>query len=274
MVTSWLVADTHCHVYSSYRVSTFFAAAWRNLYSKADPQKGSASLFLPALFLAERSDCHFFADLASGRQNDPAYRVEPTAEKEALRITLAAAPEMGARTLYLFSGRQIRTSERLEVLSLLASVDIAEGLSLGETCALVQSSGGMPVITWAAGKWTGRRAQLVRNFIEKPPSYRFSIGDSSLRCAGMPGGRILAASTQKGIPVLAGSDPLPFAGEERRVGSYGISGQLQFDPEKPVSSVRQFLANGRWQFVGRRDDPVTAAWRLISAKLAGSSATA
>ena len=55
-----------------------------------------------------------------------------------------------------------------------------------------------------------------------------------------------------GPHLLAGSDPLPFAGDEVSTGRYAIRTNA-FDPQRPVSSLRASLCAGNFSIVGNRD---------------------
>ena len=47
---------------------------------------------------------------------------------------------------------------------------------------------------------------------------------------------------ERGLTVIPGSDPLPFAGEERYAGTYGFIYQGAFDVSHPAASIGRMLA--------------------------------
>jgi len=75
----------------------------------------------------------------------------------------------------------------------------------------------------------------------------------------------------RGFAVVAGSDPLPFRGEERFVGSYASAVDAALDPVQPLASLRALLgdATTAWTRAGRRPGLWTALrrqWRLRHAR--------
>jgi len=77
---------------------------------------------------------------------------------------------------------------------------------------------------------------------------------------------LLALGRRRGFKVLAGSDPLPLAGEERRIGRYGVRVRAEFDPEAPAESVRRMLFYGNvfLETAGARLCPLQFAWRWVA----------
>jgi hypothetical protein len=72
--------------------------------------------------------------------------------------------------------------------------------------------------------------------------------------------------------VIAGTDPLPFPGEERLLGSYASVFEGTIDPERPVESARRLLrtASAGAATAGRRSSWPNAARRwLRNARAAG-----
>ena len=59
------------------------------------------------------------------------------------------------------------------------------------------------------------------------------------------------------MAILAGSDPLPFPGEERCVGRYGAHASGIFEPDNACSSVRKILKEeaGQFETFGRLEQP-------------------
>ena len=90
--------------------------------------------------------------------------------------------------------------------------------------------------------------------------------DSSLRPFGWPAPAAFRSARRAGRAVLAGSDPLPFGGEEIRAGSYHCTFTMPAlaDAARLVAELKTALANGpkdlRWQ--GRRGTPATVWQRL------------
>jgi len=74
---------------------------------------------------------------------------------------------------------------------------------------------------------------------------------------------LVKQARKKGFPVIAGSDPLPFRGEEQGIGSLGFLIEGEFNPEKPAQSLRDLMNNKGQdiQIIGKRNDIFTFARR-------------
>lgn len=237
-----LIADTHVHVYPVYALATALAAAHDNLKSCSPTNS-----FHAGLLLAERSDCHFYPDAAAGRNLPPGFRTDTTDRPEAI----ALSHDDGLRT-FLFSGHQYVTREKIEVLGLLTQARIMDGLSAVETIAAIREAGGIPVLSWSPGKWLFKRGAIIRAIIESHDRAPLLVGDTAMRACGCPQPPLMRLAKRRGIPVVAGTDPLPFAGDESVIGTYGIISSA-FDPEHPVASIRKLLLNGEFIRCGKRN---------------------
>lgn len=217
--------DCHLHFYPVYQLAPALTHLVRAL--APDPQ-------VPGLgVMAERSDCRYFQSwYESGRQQIGALVVEPSGAL--LRISNAAG-----HRVYLAPGRQIATDERLEVIAPGADEPIPDGLSLAETLQTVQATGGLAVLAWAPGKWLGGRGRNVAEALQA--DHRILPADSSMRPYGWPAPAVFR---QAGDRLLAGSDPLPFRGEETWWGRYylNVDGTL---PDAPsLADVKRILSAG------------------------------
>lgn len=263
-----LLADTHVHLYDAYDLDACFTFAFdnfRRIERGCGPAGASGAIKL--LCLAERRDCRMFERLREGGKGVPLsrHRVEPGAELAAVVVRNAAD-----ETLHLVAGRQVATRERLEVLALGGDVGVPDGKDILETIGRVRDEGALPVLAWAVGKWTGRRAEVVRSVLGVESPATLYIGDSSMRPNGWPRPRLMREAAARGFAIVAGSDPLPFPGQEALVASYGICASGDFDERAPVAGFRQLLTTGRPQFsfAGRRDSIASVAARLLRLRLA------
>jgi len=241
-----MVADTHVHVYRGYDVAAALRHGIRNLTGLAR-RCGENSETLLALFLAEAEGCHFFDDLRQGRLTEqlPGWSIEAAGEDCAVWVAAPAAdaPDRGVpgtRRLLLVAGRQLITSERLEVLALATDAEMSRALDLEGAIAAVHEAGGVPVLSWAPGKWSFQRGERVASVIEERSPEKLLIGDSSLRArAAEP--ELMRRARQRGFKVIAGSDPLPIGGEERILGSYGSAWHGEVEIDRPLSFLRPML---------------------------------
>ncbi len=244
-----LLADTHVHVYPCHDPASLFLGGVEHLRSAA----GHAELPC-AFFLTEAAGHHYFRALTSGEHRLPKdWSVHPSPEPEAVRVSY---PE-GA--FWVFAGRQIVTTERVELLALTLIEPPPDGMPASECLAILQEARAIPVLAWAPGKWMFSRAKTVQKLVDQHP--HLHLGDSSLRARGWPEPRLIRNAA---YPVLAVSDPLPFAGEETQAGQYGIRITLDLDPETPVTSLRTALSSADTPLVrvGQRNSPLAMLNRL------------
>jgi len=226
-----LIADTHIHLYPCYDLISAFNRLRFNLKQLA-PGSVRTALF------TERSDCDFFTGIRSGtiKVASGNFKIEPLTENGGLVLI-----EKEGALLYLFSGRQIVSAERVEILALATDIKIDDGMPAQDVINAVIDVGGVPVLSWAPGKWLFKRKKVISRLIDSNDPDRMLIGDTSLRPTVWQEPLLMRKAANKGFSILAGSDPLPFRGEERYLGRYGSVIEGPFDAQKPVSSIRKLL---------------------------------
>jgi hypothetical protein len=131
-------------------------------------------------------------------------------DETALRYTV------DGEEIFLFSGAQVITSERIEVLAILAERPIQNGLFLRETVAAIEQAHGIVVLPWSPGKWLGRRGKLVREYLRERPNCW--VGDIPMRWWGRWSLLRLRGAGALPLRILYGSDPLPIRDDERIAG--------------------------------------------------------
>lgn len=223
-----MIADTHVHLYACYDL----ALAVHTLLGRLSGNDPDAVLLA---FLAERRDCNYFKALAEGNLDVGMEFTSITDQDHVLHGSSES------RSMYLFAGRQVVTKERLEILALTTNADIPDGLRAQDALERILDHGGLPVISWAPGKWFFKRGKLVQDLLDRYSPSTLFLGDSSLRPTAWPEPRLMRHAREKGYSVLAGSDPLPFAGEERNLGRFATQLEGTFDPHRPVDSIRALL---------------------------------
>jgi len=117
---------------------------------------------------------------------------------------------------------------------------MSAGLPRIEVKFLIDADG-IPVLSWAPGKWFFERGKVVKTLIHQFGANQLLIGDTCLRPTIWGTPELAREATEKGLRTIAGSDPLPFPGEERLMGTYATTLQGSFDPAKPASSLRNIL---------------------------------
>lgn len=255
-----VVADTHVHLYPCYDLGAALANLARNL------ARTPADAY--AAFLAERRDCAAFAALRDGKDLPRQLAGDVVALPEEGSLPLAG---FGDVPVHLFAGRQLVTAERIEILALLAPEAPPEGLDAGRTIEAILAAGGIPVLGWSPGKWWGGRGRLARRLLERFGD-SLLVGDTALRPACAPEPHLMRLARRRGSGVIAGTDPLPFPGEERLLGSYASVFEGTIDPARPADSARQLLrsAASRAAVAGSRSTFANAAVRwLRNARISG-----
>ncbi len=228
-----IIADTHLHIYPEYDL----AAALREYVVRLTALAPSA---VCAGFMAERYDCHTYRSLAEGDKDN---RLENIALNVIDGGNCLELQCFNTAPLYLLPGRQIVTAEKLELLCLGVDADVPDGLSAEAAVHRIREVGGIAVLTWAVGKWLFKRAAVVKNLLEIFGPQDLIIGDSAMRPVFWPTPHPMRFARKNGYRVIAGSDPLPVAGEESVMGSYASLFSTEFDAAKPNSSLKSALSD-------------------------------
>ncbi len=250
-----IIADTHIHFYSCYDMDM----ACRSLAENLGRMGGDG---VKVAVLAERTGCHYYADLKRGRKLKLGgdFEVLPSEDGDGLVIR----GNDGSK-VYLVPGRQIVTSENIAVLALTFDLRIPDYLPLKEVIKGVLDFGAVPVLSWAPGKWFFARGRLIMDIMDAFSPGQLLIGDTSLRPIGWAEPALMRRAAGLGFGVVAGSDPLPISGEEARLGAYASIFEGDFDVDNPVVSIRNLLTaeRGRGVRAGRRCGLLGVVARLI-----------
>jgi len=249
-----VVADTHVHVYPCYDLPDALVSLVDHL-GKLD---GDA---VKTAFLAERSDCRYFAGIREGLVTIPDEGPRLRSANEENAVVLSDGDE---RQLYLFAGRQVVTAERIEILALTVDVAPTDGLPAREVVEAILDEGGIPVLSWAPGKWFFSRKQVVLDLISRFRPDQILLGDTTLRPTVWPEPFVMRRAARREFNIIGGSDPLPFPGEERYMGRYATLLNGPFEPDRPVSSIREILRrpDAACIRVGERCGPLQVLARL------------
>ena len=236
--------DAHVHIYDRYPLANFLDSACQN-FKKAAEKLGVDGDIAGILLLTETSRDHWFSRLqrladgiVTGEFNPHDWRFEHTDEPCSL-----AARRGDRENLNIIAGRQIVTSERLEVLAIGADREYPEGLPLHDVIELVRESGALPVIPWGFGKWTGSRGKVVRQVLVDKPGADLFLGDNGGRMRYWLEPTQFKLARKNGIRILPGSDPLPFASEYRRPGSYGFMLNAPVSSMIPGADIKKYLVD-------------------------------
>jgi hypothetical protein len=267
---AFVLVDAHVHFHACFELAAFLDAAAANF------RRGAEQLRLPGhftgcLLLAESAGEHWFQQWKDGSEAAGGWTFEATAED----CSLAAGNSSGDR-FFLIAGRQIATREGVEVLALGCDAEISEGLPLDEALTHVRACGALPVLPWGFAKWWLRRGTLVSAAFRSRNGTELFLGDNAGRpaLAGRPS--LFREAWDQGVPVLPGSDPLPFPEHADRAGSYGCVLAGPLDEERPAEFVLGALRRIKGQpriygccsdLSGFVRDQVTVQWRRRSGEL-------
>jgi hypothetical protein len=236
-----LLVDAHVHIHPSFdRVRCLDAAAANVLREAA--QLGLPPDTMGCLLLTESGHADVFSELRLAAVADAGtghWSFRSTGEPESL-----LALHRGAPRLWIMAGRQVATTDGLEVLALLTGERLDEPLDLRAAIAATRAAGAIPVIPWGFGKWTFRRgatvADALRATARGTPRQLF-LGDNGGRPRAAPAPRLLRQAARTDVVILPGSDPLPFADQQSRVGSFGFIAHVALGDAAPARQLGDWL---------------------------------
>jgi hypothetical protein len=145
--------------------------------------------------------------------------------------------------LVLISGKQIITSEKLEVLALGTTEELDYNQCLKKSVEKINSIGAIPVIPWGVGKWTGKRKRIIINFLETNIELKYFLGDNSGRTIFWSTPKLFKIADNTGVITLRGSDPLPLVSQEKKVGRFGFYFNANLDLNCPAKNIITYLLN-------------------------------
>ncbi|MCP3931679.1 MAG: hypothetical protein GY705_21565 [Bacteroidetes bacterium] len=227
-----IVADTHLHLYPCYKLVPAIKGLLQCLHQQASGDVIAVGL------LAERYDCHYFSLISQGLLDSHFTVDKKWVDDGVLKLT-----ENG-KSLFLFAGRQIISLERIEVLALTTDIQIEDGLPAKVIIERILNEKAIPVLSWAPGKWFFKRKKIIKDLLDTFSPQQLVIGDTSLRPKIWTEPLLMKRARLEGYPVICGSDPLPFPGEESLMGSYCSICQANFDVSDPLRSLRDLLTDG------------------------------
>jgi len=232
-----VLCDAHVHIYDCFDINLFFDSAWRNFYQQAQLLKTQTNN-CAVILLSEAKQDHWFSKLKENKLPTRNWSFHQTDEPTSL-----LAQHTNGHEILVINGRQIITSENLEVLGLATNEVLADGVPISDVVNWAIKNDAIPVIPWGFGKWWGRRGDILCDTLNHFPADKLFLGDNSGRpwFFGKPKHFGIAECEQRRI--LPGSDPLPLASEATRPGSVGFYFTEIFDKDKPAKCIRDHLNN-------------------------------
>jgi len=261
MGNATLVIDGHVHLYPNYDLIKAVEKGVTNLKSHATKYIKENSTIVSIWLLAERSDSDFFKKIYDSPKSFSNDEIRFKKGKDKLTVVVEQSNQV---VLYIFAGRQLITREGLEVLSLISDLNIIDRQkAIEEIIQDVKGSGGIPALNWAPGKWFFARGKVIARQIQQKSPDDFFIGETTLRHTLWQEPKLIKQARNKGFQVIAGSDPLPFKGEENGIGCYGFLISGTFDQDNPAQSLRALMnSHGiEIKIIGNRNNVLTFARR-------------
>ncbi len=236
------LVDAHVHLYGVFQLHRAFDGAALNFRRWKD-ELGFSRNTPSILLLAETAGDDVFERLRTGsmpREQLRSWSVGETGDQ----ISLFLTRDENER-LIVVPGRQMTTTEGVELLALACTAQPQDRHPLLDMIAFISRNGGQPVLPWGFGKWIGKRGRLVEQVLESSWATRIALGDTSYR----PRTGRLPSPFRKahdlGIPIYPGTDPLPFGGQESKIGRYGLVLREELDLSRPGLSLRGHLSSLR-----------------------------
>ena len=242
-----IFVDGHVHIYNCFTLPELLDSAHRNFLALARIT-GTGPGFTGILMLAETCSDHWLQQMAVTSANESSgsslYTLPWTISLLPDKCSLLATRDTG-ETLYLVAGRQVVTSEGLEVLALATDKLFDDGEPIVELLAKIRGQGALPVIPWAVGKWLGKRGKLLSDVLDTESGKELYLGDNGGRPLFWKNISHFRQARAMGIPVLPGSDPLPFKSEPNRIGSFGFQLHGVISAEHPAKDIRELIRKNK-----------------------------
>ncbi len=237
-----MLVDLHAHWYPCYDYREALDRAWMHMSRWVDHEANQRPL---VLVLAEGAEGRCFDGLLQGHYDETIYPWRPTSNPEPESMCLNDGE---GRSLWMVRGRQMVSAERLEILALCTGDASMAELPAAEMLPAIHSARGVPMFSWAPGKWMGERGRILRTLLEDENSGAFLLGDSAMRprCCLQPAA--FQRALDLGRAIAAGSDPLPVPGEEHYMGSYLTNLSGCEERALPCQALRKELLAGRGWF--------------------------
>ncbi|NNF27486.1 MAG: hypothetical protein HKN73_09720 [Gemmatimonadetes bacterium] len=256
--------DGHVHLYDNHEAKNLVDAA-AGAFSREGERLGIESAArVGCMVVVDPSGVDGFERLE--RLGAPGWEHTPGGS-----CALEVVRESDGLALWVVAGRQIRTDNGLEVLAYGVRRPFEDGGRLPDQVEKVLESGAVPVIPWGFGKWLGRRGRDVEVLLRSSLGRHVVLADSLTRPAVAPEPRAFRVARAQAIPVIAGTDPLPFRGQERKAGKYGFVLELGEDPEGPAAGLGKALGALRESptLFGRREGLISALRLQVAMQLRG-----
>ncbi len=261
-----ILVDAHVHIYECFEIDTLLDTAARN-FEHAAQDLGLEDGFTGVLLLAETSRDHWFQRTHENciQDRQPSVRgirshwqIDKTPDRTVLQASKLTDITGDEKTIYIMAGRQIITAERLELLALATDRTFEDGLPLSSSLSAVREQDAIPVLPWAVGKWWGKRGKLLSALLKMETQSNLFLGDNSGRPIFWRSPSHFHQAQIMNIPVLPGTDSLPFPSAALRVGSFGFMMRGKLTNRQPSTDLKLLLRDSSSQITayGQLETPL------------------
>ena len=214
--TAPALVDGHVHLHACHDIEAALDAAVRNL------ELARTALGLPVeaarfLWLVEDP-----TEGSSARLDALSHNSEQWKATIVDSVTLRLSRTKDGEQLIVVLGRQIPTSDNLEVLVVGTAESLRVGRSQDETIEEGLEREALVMLPWGFGKWTGQRGRAVSSAYDRYASEGLFLADTGARSSFLKPPRVFARSAADAHPVLVGSDPFPFKDQTGALGTNGF----------------------------------------------------
>ena len=253
--------DAHVHIYKNFNLENFIKAAFTNFKLNSE-EISPGSEYVGILCLTESNGYNYFENF-NDTLKSLKYKSSKTSEKNSLICF-----DSNNRKIYFIAGRQIVTSEKLEVLALGLRDSYPDGNPIGKVINFVISKNCLPIIPWGAGKWIGKRRNIVENVVKQDFKTLF-LGDNGNRPFFWGKSKIFYHAEERGVINLPGSDPLPFDSEEKRAGGFGFYFNEKLDEQNPFENLKERIISRKNSFdtYGKLETPIKFLKNQVSMQM-------
>lgn len=241
-----MAVDSHVHLYH-WKDLTSVLDRGRACLTRMNGADSSAPPTAVLLVLAEPAARNTFGRLKTQIQPgtsvalSPQWLLAPTGESLSI-----SAKHIDGSDIFLISGQQVVTREKLEVLSIATGQTIPDGLPLKATLDQIVNAGGFPILPWGVGKWLFGRGKIINSLIRENTAATgfFALGDNGGRPRFWRRVEQFEMARSADIPIISGSDPLPCGSRRQAAASFGTLIRCSFDRQKPAASLLAALTQG------------------------------
>ncbi len=235
---AWIIADAHVHLFPGQELGAVAGAAMKNFRAQEKAQ-GWTGEVVRYLCLAETAGHDFFGQhMLEVKQAPKAGKqlLLRTSEENSLRLNNPLEPP-----LFFIAGRQIVSSEGLEILALGLREPYQDHRPIERVVTDLMSKDVILVLPWGVGKWLGKRGRVVQELMARYGGQTLFLGDNGNRPAFWPLPPIFGEwGSRRNLP---GTDPLQLRGQEHRAGSFGLYTQGNMDYGRPYFSLLTLLTS-------------------------------